>query len=98
MSAQSDFVAADGDQWLGGRIGLVSFCLIVCVNPFVRGHMNLVVFGRNHVHSTTVVDDMQAATGRKILLQLVFVTVAVTEQRQIFVPKIDVVADLIPVE
>ena len=98
IGIQSYDVAVDRDLRLGGGIVFVRVSLAVRIDPLVRGHVNLVIVRSSHVHRAAITVDAQAAARRKVLLELVFVTVVVPEQSDILVAQIDVVANLIPVE
>ena len=98
IGIQSYDVAVDRELGLGGGIIFVRVSLAVGIDPLVRGHVNLVIVRSGQVHRSAIAVDAQAAARRKVLLELVFVTVVVPEQGDILVSQIDVVANLIPVK
>ena len=69
-------------------IEFVGFFLVVGVDPLVRGHVNLVIVRDRQVHRAAIIHDAQAAARRKVLLQLVFIAVVVSEQGEIVVAQI----------
>jgi hypothetical protein len=98
LRVQGDEPSDRGDRRLCLVVVLVGVVLVLRADPLANDHRDLVVFRRMDTHGTASVDNLQAGSRRKILLDVVVeVVVLPKDVREVAVIKIDLIADSRPV-